>query len=165
MKKYLLAGLLSIAAAVHAEEQAPTVRYEQTILAILAFGVDNNKQVYNHPELLALAQKHKDARKIKRLFMTYFEDKGSRYTDIMQKDPTQNEAIRLFLKSLGKNPDDEILEMQIGSAPNSMVEEGLKSTIEDAKISADDLNALAKLAGELSQRLSPTAPETTATAS
>jgi hypothetical protein len=159
MKKYLFTGLLSLATAIHAEEQsAPKMRYEATILAILSFGVENNKQVFNHPALIELAKSHKNPNKIKRLFMTYFNDKDTN-SDVMEKDTTQKEVIRIFLKSIGKSADDENLRFQIEAAPNSMIEEGLKSALEDAKLSSEDLNRLAELAKELSQRISAVNPE------
>ena len=153
MRKYLCACFLSFTAIIHADEQpAAKVPYEQTILALIAFGVEQNKEVFKNPELLALTRKHKSPHKIKRLFMTYFKDKEE-FAEVMEKDVTQKEAIRLFLKSIGQGPDNEGLKIQIELAPNNMVEDSLKGLLEEARISDDDLNKLTELAQQLSQRI------------
>lgn len=153
MRKYLFATLLSLASIVHADEKpVEKAPYEQTILALIAFGVEKNKEVFKNPALLALAQKYKSSHKIKRLFMTYFKDRED-FAEVMEKDATQKEAIRLFLKSIGQGPDNEGLKIQIELAPNNMVEDSLKGLLEEASISDDDLNKLTELAEQLSQRI------------
>ena len=159
MTKYLFAGLLTFAAALYADEPQATAKtpYEKTILALLAYGVNNNPEAFNHPDLKKIAEQYKNQNiKIKKLFMTYFGDKNERYADQMKNDATQKEVIHIFLRSIGRNPEDESIEQLIEVSPSNSVELTVKDLIKAATITPENLDLLAKGAQELSSRI--TAP-------